>query len=363
MSKNTESKNTLIGMSLVTIGQFLFASMEATYKLALPHLPLLQILFFRYCIALVVSICWLIWYNKSNSNQQALHWYGNQPNILNIWIRSFFHFLMAASYFYAISLIPLGDASCIFYQSPLIIIFAAHFLLKEKLPNIFILITSCITVTCGILILSQPTFIMNIISETDFESINTTGILSVCVSAVSWAIACILIRRAKNAHVMQLELVLSVQSTLVSVPIWNIINHLTLRNKTLGDVFNGQYVFTVDAFLIILLITVLAFVGLLCNVIGYQYADATKVSWLEYIIIPINFIWQTYLFHDVPNSYECYGSILVTIGCLLPVVEEIYKYCISSKGHVQIMYEGVRMTESETNVSNIESDQDMLIEP
>ena len=73
------------------------------------------------------------------------------------------------------------------------------------------------------------------------------------------------------------------------------------------------------------------------NVIGYQYGSATMVSWLEYINIPIGFVYQTVIFADFPNKYEVIGGILVTIACLLAPLEQLYRYYIEQK----IMFEKI----------------------
>ena len=72
-------------------------------------------------------------------------------------------------------------------------------------------------------------------------------------------------------------------------------------------------------------------------VIGYQMGEATLVGWLEYIQIPISFVYQLLIFDDVPNKYEIIGAVAVGIGGLLPTIEQVYIYLKErSKGYQQI---------------------------
>ena len=66
-------------------------------------------------------------------------------------------------------------------------------------------------------------------------------------------------------------------------------------------------------------------------VIGYQLGDASLVGWLEYVQIPISFIYQTFVFGDVPNKYEVIGAVAVGVGGLLPTLEQLYIYMNEGK--------------------------------
>eukprot|EP01083_Nonionella_stella_P035446 96721_1 len=325
---------TIIGMILLTIGQFILGTMETIVKLLFEHnVKLLQIMCMRFTIGAILSFIW--W--KFNQPINTTNWYGDSPYITNIWARGFFHFCMASTFFFALSLLPIGDTLCIFYHSPLLIVFAGHFVLNEPLPNRFLLLLSCILLSMGIMILSQPAFITN----DENESLSITGIIFACIAAISWAFACILTRTAKESHVLQLEIANSLQTVFLWIPLLTTINHFWIGNETLGDLFGNDWIFDMYSSVMMCVVGVLGFAGLLFNTLGYQYSDATKVSWLEYIEIPILFGFQTILFNDPPNKYEIIGACMVTVGCLLPAAEELYHYYHNARilrySHVQIV--------------------------
>eukprot|EP01084_Bolivina_argentea_P026655 49587_1 len=319
------SRSTIIGMLAITLAQFLWNTNDAIIKLVVAKIPLSHILLLEHITGLLFSILW--WKFKQPKN--TINWFGDKPYIFNIWSRSFFHFFMSVSYFWAITVIPLGDASCIFYYCPLLIIFIAHFYLKEALPNIFILISSLILTISGITFISiTPSYLMNILfGNIKVESLNIYGVIAILLSGLSWTASCILIRQAKHSHVLQLEMVNSFQSLFIWTPLLSLINHYTVNNPILGDIFMfHNWAFDIKSMCIMILIGCLGYFGILLMTLGYQLGDATKVSMLEYIVIVFSFGYQILLFGNIPTMYQSIGAILVIIGCLLPVGEEMYNY-------------------------------------
>eukprot|EP01083_Nonionella_stella_P019595 54412_1 len=229
------AKNTILGMLSVTLGHFVWNTNDALVKSIVSHMPLSHILLAEHICCLIFSIVW--WNCKQPTN--TVHWYGDSPFILNIWVRAFFQFGMTATYFWAITLVPLGDAVCILYYCPLLIVVVAYFFLNEQLPNVFVLIASSMLTIGGILLVYQPRFLVHLISNDDanIEPLNKYGVISILLCGLSWTIACILIRKAKESHVLQLEMVNSLQSIFIWVPLLSLCNRYTVHNDIIGDIF------------------------------------------------------------------------------------------------------------------------------
>ena len=63
------------------------------------------------------------------------------------------------------------------------------------------------------------------------------------------------------------------------------------------------------------------------NISGYQYGEATKVAWLEYVSLIVNWMYSIFLFDDTPDVYEIIGvTILVIACCIIPLSKEFYEY-------------------------------------
>eukprot|EP01083_Nonionella_stella_P251798 868361_1 len=150
-------KRTILGSLLVACSQLAAVTAETIVKRS--KLTVIQILTGREVVHLIISILW--WNIKKPVNVK--HWYGDKPHRVNIWTRGFLLSLLGALLYYGVITLPLGDLQCIFYLSPLIAVFLASLGLSESLPNLFILIPSILLTVCGVILVCQPTFIMNII--------------------------------------------------------------------------------------------------------------------------------------------------------------------------------------------------------
>eukprot|EP01084_Bolivina_argentea_P117836 209191_1 len=291
-------------------------------------------------------ICATLWWNikkpqkpylfdsLNNNTTTIIHnWYGDKPYILNIWGRGFLYGLNSLFHYVSIILLPIGDAQCILFQAPLIAVYIGAIWLKESLPSFYILIPSTTMVICGIVLMSQPVFVLQIFTEKDnnknYESLNIYGILAATVSAICWSFSSLLIRKAKDSHLLQIEFASSGCLCFVLLPISLVINHYIFHIPYFGNLYffdKNEWSFNIYAILIMITIGICGFAQLCCNVTGYQLGKATYVSWLEYITIPTAFIYQTIFFDDFPNKYEIVGGILVTAGCLLPLIQQLYVY-------------------------------------
>eukprot|EP01084_Bolivina_argentea_P104474 187063_1 len=327
----SNTRDIIIGSILVALCQLFIGTNDAIVKSC--GLGESQILFSRYSIQLCLAI---IWWNFRKDKPMHFNWYGDTPYIPNVWLRGFTYFMAILTGYFTIYRLPLGDAFCIFYQAPIWTVFIARIYLKEQLPNLWVLIPSVLLTSSGIVLITQPHFLFSMLSIKYYESLNIIGVIVACVSSLCWVFSSILVRTAVKAHFLQIELVSSIQAVLIWTPLFTLIDFLWIHE----DTFNGNgWIFDGNAIISMFCVGVFGFVGMALFVMGYQYGDATKVAWLEYINIIITMLYQTFLFNDIPNVYELCGTIMVFIGSILPLFHECFK-----KYHQQIVpYQAVDM--------------------
>ena len=82
-----------------------------------------------------------------------------------------------------------------------------------------------------------------------------------------------------------------------------------------------------------IIIRPIGFTAIFFSVNGYQYAEATKVAWLEFLTIIIQYIYQIYLFDDSQDILEIIGVILIVIGSTTSMIQELYNYCYKYNTH------------------------------
>eukprot|EP01083_Nonionella_stella_P089418 249488_1 len=334
---STTVRNRIIGSLCVMIGMTLSSINEVIVKLA--DLTVAEIIIGRFALQLLFAALW--WNTKKPSSPTLFEesnsdhddgtkidkWYGDKPYTLNIWLRGICFAMMMLMFYLALIQLPIGDLQCIFYQSPVLVVYIGAVWLKEELPSRWILLPSTVLTFTGILIVSQPTFLMQFIDPSgDYEPLNVYGILCACAAAVFYALVCLLTRTAADTHFLQIEFASSICLICLVMPTLLTINTYFIREEWIGSWDLTQWTFDAYSDFVIFVISIFGFGLMLFLVTGYQMGEATYVSWLEYVTIPLGFINQSIFFNDIPNQYEIIGSVLIVVGCLLPLIKQVYVY-------------------------------------
>ena len=217
----------------------------------------------------------------------------------------------------------LGDAEAILFLSPVATAVAGRVLLKETMP-VSIFATTPITLG-GLVFICQPSFIFG---GSDYRDLSWQGIVFMFAVVFCWSATCILIRTAKSAHWLQLEIATSMQTILLWCPLLIMIDHLWISSDVLEG---GDWDFSVYTLVVMLIIGILGFFSVMCGVIGYQIGDATKVAWMEYLDLVFAFLYQYLYFKETPTTWEIIGFCALLSTCFVHVGEEYYHYWTALK--------------------------------
>ena len=321
MTRNgySELKKTIIGSICVATGTLLFAINTTIFKYS--GMKESQLLFGRFSTQLFIAF--LYW--RFNKPSNVTNWYGDSPYIKYIWARSVAYSSLMLFEYYAVIVLPLGDTIAIFYQAPVFTAILAAIFLKEKLPKLVPL--TCLLGITGTIFIAQPTWLVSLINSSNYESLNVSGIFAIICAMFSWSIACLMVRSAKTVHFIQLEIANSMLLDFVGVPLLMILNTLWIKSDVIGELDTwNSWTFNLENILIMISMGIIGFCALSFNVIGFQYGDATKVAWIEYLQIILAFIIQSTIFNDTPNWYEITGGILILTAAFLAIFEELYKH-------------------------------------
>eukprot|EP01083_Nonionella_stella_P098404 276690_1 len=232
---------------------------------------------------------------------------------------------------------------------------------KPTTPTI--LNPSTILTVSGLCLVSQPTFLMRFLNtNAQYEPLNGYGILFACVGAVLTAVVILLTRVAASTHFLQLEFASSICLLLSVIPILLTVNTFLFHAEWIGS-FDAQWRFDLYSDFVLIVIGSIGFCVLLFLMTGYQTAEATFVSWLEYMNIPLGFVYQALFFNDFPNKYEIIGGVLVLIGCWLPLVKQMFVYaqCRNRETAYEHVLEESNVDMVTTDVMNEDADSNMDI--
>ena len=192
-------------------------------------------------------------------------------------------------------------------------------------PFIFVL------TAIGVIILSQPPWITNWFESNGtaryFQSgnISIKGLIFLLVGCVCWALMSLTVRKIPKAHWLQMELASSLQCFALWTPLLILINWL-LEGTGINLDNGGHWDFSLYPMLVCAGIGTLGVFAFMFLVIGYQHGEATKVSWLEYMNVPIGYMYQYVLFHDSPNIYETVGATIMLTTGIIEIASEWYLY-------------------------------------
>ena len=219
--------------------------------------------------------------------------------------------------------VPIGDAEAIIFVAPLLIVFIARVALKEALSTVFPF-TFLLTIV-GIVFVCQPGFIFGGWGNT--RPISVAGLVFLIIMSISWAITSILVRTARSAHWLQIQIVAAFQGAIIWTPLAILLNNFVFDSSL---VFGGKWQMLDGEMIgLSILCGLFGFAGLSLNVIGYQLGDATKVAWMEYCDLIFAYIFQWAVFGKFPDLWEWIGLACLLSTCLVHVIEEVVKYkCI-----------------------------------
>ena len=159
-------------------GTLFFSVMSVFAKLAGERLPTMELVLARVLVTLVM--CW--WALRS----LPISPWGNNKKLLLM--RGFAGFMGLSCYFYAITHLPLADATVIQFCNPMLAALIAVFALKEPLRGTDLIAT--VLSMAGVVLVAQPTFLF-----ARGTALDPVAVVIGVVGAIFSAVAYVVIRR------------------------------------------------------------------------------------------------------------------------------------------------------------------------
>jgi len=311
-------------MLLVGLGTFFYFTCDA---LVWWHGgSVLELMFGKYIVQLLISSC--LWMgNPFNIKGSSQNWYGDEPHRMNIWIRGWLLFCYVFLWWRALEQIPLGDGEAILFLTPLVTVISARIFLKEALPKTFPL--TMVLSLVGLVFIVQPDWIFGHLTYEAHWEVGWRPIVELLIAVAAWSAASLLIRKARSAHWLQLDLALTTQSIVLWVPLAILIGRFVIleESKSRGYQISGEdWTYSWDMFLLMLALGILSVLAVMCNSIGYTMGEATKVAWMEYLDLVFAFWYAWLIYGTVPSVWEIIGCCFLIMTCFINFGEEWYRH-------------------------------------
>ncbi|KAF9177693.1 hypothetical protein BGZ51_001045 [Haplosporangium sp. Z 767] len=296
------------GLIYMTLSAFFFSFMSLLVSLTAKTLPSFQIVLFRGIIQTILGVI-------------ACHYlgispFGNKGVRFLLFCRGLAGSFGLGFFFYGLSVLPLADATVIFFLGPVFTAILGRIVLKEPFTPLDALASTVSMI--GVILVAKPSVLfpppapspgdqinplMMMILHKEGEEHRMLGALSCLCGAMCSAVAYVLVRKIgkQGAHSMQHVTYFGVVSCLVS----------TLGLYTL----QGGYVAPKDTLVWtgVLVLGVAAFVGQILLNSGLQLAPLGPGTLMRMNDIVFAFIFQITIQQEHPDFFSFLGATLVML--------------------------------------------------
>jgi drug/metabolite transporter (DMT)-like permease len=278
MNKKTRS------ILLMLFSAFTFSSMQIIVKL-LPDIPLMEKVFFRNFISLVISYIIL----KKNN----LSYFGNKENRKYLFLRYLFGFTGIVLFFYATTQMLAADAAILNKLSPVFVIILAHCFLKEKVnkTKIIVLIISIL----GSLLVIKPQFNSSMLPA-------AAGFVSAVLSGAAYVF---ITKIGTNESIYTTVFYFSLLSSLSCIPFFAV-------NFVIPNLY--------ELFMLISL-GILAAFGQIALTSAYNGCEASEVSIYDYSNIIFSSLLGYLFLSEIPDIFSIMGGFLILSASVILYIQ------------------------------------------
>lgn len=262
-----------------------FSAMSVFAKIAGQHLPTMELVLARVVVTFVMS-WWVL-------RAMSISPWGNNRRLL--FARGVCGFMGLSCYFYALSHLPIADATVIQFCNPVLTAIIAAAVLRERLSGLDLFAAVC--AMTGVVLVAQPTFLFP-----TGESLDLVAVGVATVGTVFSALAYVIIRRlGETEDPMVVVFYFPLVTGPASLPILAV---------------EGLVMPTPSEWLLLLGIGVCAQFGQIQMTKGFKLEPAARASAVTYLQIVLAYTWGILFFSEIPNRLSLLGAGLVLAGVI-----------------------------------------------
>lgn len=270
------------------------------------------------------------------------------PAHLRKWLvlRALLYWIFLACWWFALTRMPIGDATTIVYVGPIFTATFAYIFLGERIDWTFYPIVALDA--AGLLLITQPTFLFGGSSSSSSSNSSDSssyflGALSALTSAIVAGLLPVCTRKSKACFWTAVNHVSSGLSALVFTPlaiaIWFKIDPTapSAAARSLGELIGAQQLhlipsdnvdgelraFNLGKWLLLVGATITGFMGLAMQTLGYQLEEAARASVMTVLEIPFAYVLQDVLFHEPMTPLGLAGVSLVVSATMINLLRRL----------------------------------------
>lgn len=282
------------GLRAMLVSAFAFSIMSAIVKMVGDRLPSVEIAFVRAVVTLAISLYQVRRAGLSPFGTSERKW---------LVIRGLLGFVGLHCFFYAVTALPLADATVIHFLNPLLVAALAPLLLRERARGFDVI--GILLGLCGVILVARPPALFGGVMDVG-DALPTLGVLAGLGGAFAAAGAYLVVRKLRSEH----PLVVVLQFPMLGVPL------------SLPLVLPVWVWPTPREWGLLLLMGAFTQLGQIKMTEALHQEAATRATALSYAQIPFSMLWGFLLFGDVPPWMAILGTLLIVAGTLVVMRKE-----------------------------------------
>ena len=279
-----------VGILLAVLSK-LFYSLSGVFVKMTEGLHPIQINMFVQFVE-IICIIPILFYKKT-----SIH--GNQEDWPLLWLRGIASAFTVSLFYYSCRHLPLGDLAAIYMNASVVIVILACVMLNERIHLVEVMLM--ILSTGGVLLVAQPTIVVEIISKSKISNTyHTFGLLAAIGATLAVSIGTIIMRQLRHVHYTTIIFNMCLWNLTISSVVVLILDIARIPNSPIAYLFmagNG----------------VVSFLGDVCIAEALRLEEAGRVGLASGSGMVFSFIWQIAIFGNYPTPLTIAGAVLVTI--------------------------------------------------
>ena len=271
------------GAILMVVGAFFFSLMSLFVKLLGVRLPSQEIVFLRALLTTLFSVVML-------RRAKTSPWGNNRRLLL---LRGFFGFIALSCFYYAITRLPIAEATVIQYTNPIFTTLLAAFFLDEKIKGR--LFGAMGISLLGVLLVTRPGSLLG------SEGLDPLGASAGMVGAILSAAAYITVRKLRAENPLVVVFYMAFFSTVASLP-------LAAPYAVLPQGWEWAFVLGIGV------TTQIAQISLTR---GLALVPAGRAMTITYVQIIFAALWGMLALNEIPGPATLAGATLVALGSII----------------------------------------------
>lgn len=288
----------LRGIVLKVVSVCCFVVMATLLK-ATGTIPTGELVFFRCFFAILPVVAWLVWRGQLRS---ALHTHNPMGHV----VRSLIGASSMALGFFALTRLPLPEATALGYAAPLLIVVFSALLLKESV-HVFRW-TAVLLGLCGVLIILWPRLTLFSGGQALGNS-EALGAIAAFGGAVLSAFAMMQVRKLTRTERTE------------AIVVYFFISASILSLATIPF---GWAMPTVEQAALLVGAGFFGGIGQLLLTACYRYADMSVIAPFEYVSLLLTLVIGFLVFGDVPTLAMILGAIIIVASGIAVILREHY---------------------------------------